>query len=89
MVEAGDIDWANHNNNIDDAIGSVFSGESAFDAITTWVEKNSCWEDTLLIVTSDHGHMMTLDKPKKLVRQKTADVAPTDSETTSWQPTAK
>ena len=69
MVEAGDVDWANHNNNIDDAIGAVFSGDSAFDAITTWVEKNSSWEDTLLIVTADHGHMMTLDEPEKLIRQ--------------------
>ena len=24
MVEAGDVDWANHNNNIDDSIGAVF-----------------------------------------------------------------
>lgn len=76
MVEAGDVDWANHNNNIDDSIGAVFSGELAFDAITAWVEKNSSWEDTLLIVTADHGHMMTLDKPEKLIRQKTATVEP-------------
>ena len=69
LVEAGDVDWANHNNNIDDSIGAVFSGDSAFDAITTWVEKNSSWEETLLIVTADHGHMMTLDKPEKLIRQ--------------------
>ncbi len=70
MVEAGDVDWANHNNNIDDAIGAVFSGETAFDAIVSWVEKNSSWEDTLLIVTADHGHMMTLDRPEKLIRKK-------------------
>ena len=69
LVEAGDVDWANHNNNIDDSIGAVFSGDSAFDAITAWVEKNSSWEETLLIVTADHGHMMTLDKPEKLIRQ--------------------
>ena len=79
MVEAGDVDWANHNNNIDDSIGAVFSGDSAFDAITTWVEKNSSWNDTLLIVTADHGHMMTLDEPEKLIRQKTV-VAETDTE---------
>jgi alkaline phosphatase len=76
MVEAGDVDWANHNNNIDDAIGAVFSGEKAFDAITNWVEENSSWEDTLLIVTADHGHMMTLDEPEKLIRQKTTEAKP-------------
>jgi len=78
MVEAGDVDWANHNNNIDDAIGAVFSGDAAFDAITTWVEKNSSWDDTLLIVTADHGHMMTLDEPEKLIRQE-AVVAETNT----------
>lgn len=69
MVESGDVDWANHNNNIDDAIGAVFSGEAAFNAITQWVETNSNWDETVLIVTSDHGHMMTLDQPEKLIHQ--------------------
>ena len=68
MVEAGDVDWANHNNNIDDSIGAVFSGEKAFDAITDWVQKNSNWEETLLIVTSDHGHMMNVVDLKRLIR---------------------
>ena len=68
MVEAGDVDWANHNNNIDDSIGAVFSGAKAFDAITNWVEKNSNWEDTLLIVTADHGHMMNVVDLERLIR---------------------
>ena len=61
MVEAGDVDWANHNNNIDDSIGAVLSGEAAFNAITNWVEKNSSWDETALIVTSDHGHLLFVD----------------------------
>ena len=61
MVEAGDVDWANHNNNLDDAIGAVLSGEAAFDVITNWVEKHSSWDETVLIVTSDHGHMLNID----------------------------
>ena len=69
LVESGDVDWANHNNNIDDAIGAVFSGDEAFDKITQWVEENSSWDETLLIVTADHGHMMTLDQPEKLIRE--------------------
>ena len=68
MVEAGDVDWANHNNNIDDSIGAVFSGEKAFDAITDWVQDNSNWEETMLIVTSDHGHMMTVIDLERLIR---------------------
>lgn len=66
MVEAGDVDWANHNNNVDNSIGAVFSGEAAFIEITKWVEENSSWDETSLIVTSDHGHMMVLDDPKVL-----------------------
>lgn len=68
MVEPGDVDWANHNNNIDNAIGAVFSGEEAFNRITHWVETNSNWDDTLVIVTADHGHMMNLADPKRLIK---------------------
>ena len=67
MVEAGDVDWANHNNNIDDSIGAVFSGEEAFTTITNWVEENSDWDETCLIVTADHGHMLVLDDPEVLM----------------------
>ncbi len=70
MVEAGDVDWANHNNNIDDAIGAVFSGDAAFTAITEWVETNSNWDETCLIVTADHGHMMVLDDPSVLTGER-------------------
>jgi len=66
MVESGDIDWALHNNNIDDAIGAVFDADDAFMAITKWVEENSSWDETALIMTADHGHMMILDKAKAL-----------------------
>ena len=61
MVEAGDVDWANHQNNIDNAIGSVFSGDDAFKAIVQWVEENSNWNETQLIVTADHGHLFFMD----------------------------
>ena len=74
MVEAGDVDWANHNNNIDDSIGAVLSGEKAFDAITNWVEANSNWDETLLILTADHGHMMTVLDLERLIRPETKAV---------------
>ena len=61
MIECGDVDWANHNNNIDDSIGAVFSGEAAFDAVTKWVETNSTWDETAVIVTADHGHMLVVE----------------------------
>lgn len=61
MVEAGDVDWANHNNNIDNSIGAVLSGEAAFEAIVDWVEQNSSWDETCLVLTADHGHMLVID----------------------------
>ncbi|MGE5195656.1 MAG: alkaline phosphatase [Deltaproteobacteria bacterium] len=66
MVEAGDVDWANHNNNIDNSIGAVNSGDAAVKTITDWVEQNSNWTESLLIVTADHGHYLVLEEPELL-----------------------
>ncbi len=68
MVEAGDVDWANHSNNIDNSIGAVLSGETAFEQVTQWVETHGGWDDTLLILTADHGHYLVLDQPELLTR---------------------
>lgn len=66
MIEPGDVDWANHSNNIDNSIGAVLSGESAFQRVTQWIEMNGGWDDALVIVTADHGHYLVLDQPEKL-----------------------
>jgi alkaline phosphatase len=60
LVEAGDVDWANHANDIDSSIGAVFSGEQAVGSIFQWIEKHQAWEDSLVIVTADHGHYFNL-----------------------------
>ena len=70
MVEAGDVDWANHDNNIDNSIGAVISGDLAFTAMTDWIEAHQCWDRTALIVTADHGHYLVLEKPEALVPPK-------------------
>lgn len=67
MVEPGDVDWANHNNNIDDSIGAVLSGEAAFDEIVKWIEERNCWDESLVIVTADHGHFLNLTRPEILI----------------------
>ncbi len=67
MVEAGDVDWANHDNNLDNSIGAVFSGDAAVKTICDWVEEKSSWDETVLIVTADHGHFLVLEKPELLV----------------------
>lgn len=62
MIEAGDVDWANHNNNVDDSIGAVISGDMAFRRVIDWVEANSNWNETALILTADHGHLLFVDQ---------------------------
>ena len=73
MVEARDVDWANHGNNIDNSIGAVLSGDAAFHAATEWVEANGGWKDTVLLLTADHGHYLVLDKPSALIKSPLAD----------------
>lgn len=67
MVESGDVDWANHANDIDSSIGAVFSGEQAIAEIFRWIEKNEAWADSLVIVTADHGHYFNLIQPEALI----------------------
>lgn len=70
MVEAGDVDWANHDNNIDSSIGAVLSGDAAVKTVTDWVETHSNWDESLVIVTADHGHYLMLEKPELLITPK-------------------
>jgi len=68
FVEAGDVDFALHKNNLDNAIGAVYSGENAIQAIIKWVETHSNWDDSLMIVTADHGHYMVIDDIEALAK---------------------
>lgn len=61
FVEAGDVDYALHDNNLDNAIGAVYSGEAAVNVIIKWVETNSNWNESVMIVTGDHGHYLVID----------------------------
>jgi alkaline phosphatase len=67
MVEAGDVDWANHDNNLDAAVGALLSGDDAVKTLTDWVEQHGGWKDTVMIVTADHGHYLVIDDPQMLV----------------------
>jgi len=67
MIEAGDVDWANHDNNLDNSIGAVISGDDAFRAVTDWAEAHDCWDETVVILTADHGHYLMLNRPEALL----------------------
>ena len=68
MVEPGDVDWAAHDNNVDNAIGAVYSGEASLKVIFDWVEANSSWDESLVIVTADHGHYLNIVDPEAFAR---------------------
>jgi alkaline phosphatase len=80
MVEPGDVDWANHNNNIDDSIGAVLSGDDAFRVICNWAEKNQCWDDTVVILTADHGHLLVVENWKAIADAARPQGASTESD---------
>jgi alkaline phosphatase len=54
MSEGGAVDWMGHANDMPRFIEEQIDFNEAVDAVIAWVEENSSWEETLLIVTSDH-----------------------------------
>lgn len=54
MVEGGAIDWAGHANDSARNIEETIAFNDAVETVVAWVEQNSSWRETLLIVTSDH-----------------------------------
>jgi alkaline phosphatase len=61
MVEGGDIDWAAHDNNIDNLIGTILDFDKAVKSTMDWIQANGGWEENLLLVTADHDHYLTLN----------------------------
>ncbi len=54
MVEGGAIDWAAHDNHMGRMIEEQMDFNQSVEAAVAWVEEHSSWEETLIIVTSDH-----------------------------------
>ena len=54
MIEGGAIDWASHANSSNRMIEEEIEFNKTVEAVIEWVETNSSWEETLLIVTADH-----------------------------------
>ena len=61
MIEGGDIDWAAHDNNIDNLIGATLDFDKSVGSVIDWINKNGGWADNELIVTADHDHYLTLN----------------------------
>jgi alkaline phosphatase len=54
MIEGGAVDWACEDNQTGRLIEEQISFNRAVEVVVEWIESHSRWEDTLLIVTSDH-----------------------------------
>jgi alkaline phosphatase len=65
MVEGGAVDWAGHSNQAGRMIEEQMDINNAVRAAVEWVEKFSNWDETLIIVTSDHetGYLTGPDDP--------------------------
>ncbi|MDX9942722.1 MAG: alkaline phosphatase [Bacteroidales bacterium] len=54
MIEGGAIDWASHDNHMGRLIEEQIDLNNSIKAAIDWVETNSSWEETLIIITADH-----------------------------------
>jgi alkaline phosphatase len=54
MVEGGAVDWAGHGNQTGRLIEEQADFNAMVDVVIEWVEQNSNWGETLVIVTGDH-----------------------------------
>lgn len=54
MAEGGAVDWAAHGNILNRTIEEQIDFNLAIEAACNWVENNSNWDETLIIVTADH-----------------------------------
>jgi alkaline phosphatase len=60
MVEGGAVDWAAHANDLPRVIEEQIDFNRAVEVAVAWVEANSSWEETLVVVTTDHGNGLLL-----------------------------
>ncbi|MBW4510257.1 MAG: alkaline phosphatase [Scytonematopsis contorta HA4267-MV1] len=61
MVEGGDVDWAAHDDNMDNLIGNMLAFDEAVQRTITWIGNNGGWSKNMLIITADHDHYLTLN----------------------------
>ncbi|MEA5115210.1 MAG: alkaline phosphatase [Geobacteraceae bacterium] len=72
MIEQGDIDWSNHDNDFAGMIGGVWDLNEAVKAVEAFVDRPGdelSWQNTLLIVTADHANSfmrISVDPAKQL-----------------------
>ena len=61
MMEQGDIDWALHENHMDDMIGAILDYNDCMQVFIDYIEANGGYEKNALYVTADHDHFLHLE----------------------------
>jgi alkaline phosphatase len=54
MIEGGGVDWASHDNQSGRMVEEQIDFNRSVEAVVDWVETQSSWAQTLVVVTSDH-----------------------------------
>lgn len=60
MIEGASVDSAAHANNLPQLVEEMLAFNRAVGSVIAWIEAESSWEDTLLIVTTDHANGLLL-----------------------------
>ena len=60
QVEGGAVDWAAHANATARIIEEQIDFNNSVKVVVDWVEMNSSWDETLLLVLTDHGNAMAM-----------------------------
>jgi alkaline phosphatase len=58
FVEAGAVDWAMHELQFGRMIEEMSQFNRSVEAAVEWVEANGGWDETLLVISADHDHML-------------------------------
>lgn len=67
MVEGGAVDWAAHANDTARIIEEQMDFNHSVRAAYEWVESYSNWEETMLLVLTDHGNSMPMGPDSDLI----------------------
>jgi alkaline phosphatase len=60
MIEGASVDSAAHANDLPRLVEEQLAFNRTVDAVVAWVEANSSWDETLVIVTTDHANGLFL-----------------------------
>jgi len=66
MIEGGAVDWAAHANESGRLIEEMNDFNKSIEAVIRWIDNDSNWNETLVIITADHetGHLTGLGSGK-------------------------